>query len=299
MMKISIIIPSYNSRKTIWHTLKSLSMQTRPDLIEEIIVVDSSDDVATVKLLKEAAGKGEIKLIKPACKTMPAIARNIGAGHAAADYLAFLDSDVMAAGDWVEKIMMFFDKGYRAGGGSVSAPFFQQSSRIALAQLFLQFNEFLNFGVMRKKFFCPSCNLFCEKKLFDLVGGFPAIRASEDVLFGLELTKHCALWFVPEVAVFHIFREEKSGFLNNQRLLGRYINIWRSRAESRRFYYKRLWAIVFMPALFAVKFARILSRIVRTDIPTLCRFCYSMPFFLLGLFFWSLGFAKGGFDDEV
>ena len=47
MKKISVIIPSYNSWPEIEKTLSALNAQTKPELMEEVLVVDSSEDGKT------------------------------------------------------------------------------------------------------------------------------------------------------------------------------------------------------------------------------------------------------------
>ena len=215
MHSISVVIPSYNSHATVSRTLKSL-LDSPKSLLKEVIVVDSSDDAQTPALL-DAFRSEKLRVIHLPVKTPPATARNLGARQASGDILAFLDSDAYAAQDWLEKITAAVEQGCRVGGGSLSLPDFQKSKALALAQYFLQFNEFLDVGKRRVKMFVPSCNLFCERSLFDEVGGFPEIRASEDVLFGLAVAKRAKVFFDPAIKIFHIFREDPGAYFGYRR----------------------------------------------------------------------------------
>jgi len=68
--------------------------------------------------------------------------------------------------------------------------------------------------------FLPAVNFFCEKRLFQLAGGFPEIRAAEDVLFGLALGRLEKMCFIPQARVHHVFREDRGAYYENQEMLG-------------------------------------------------------------------------------
>lgn len=84
---VSIIIPTYNSGKTIIQTIESVKNQTYTNY--EIIVVDDGSTDGTVEILKTIKG---IKLITQANQGVSA-ARNRGIEEAKGDYIAYLDSD--------------------------------------------------------------------------------------------------------------------------------------------------------------------------------------------------------------
>ncbi len=293
---ISVIIPSYNSAATIARTLDSLLAQEK-SVSGEIFVIDSSDDGKTPAILSGYEKRG-VRVTRLQKKTGPAAGRNLGAGQAGGKVLAFIDSDAYAAPDWTAKIAAAVEGGCRMGGGSLLIPDFQRNKALALAQYFLQFNEFLDTGKRRVKVFVPSVNLFCEKALFDELGGFPDIRASEDVLFGLATGKKTPVYFDPAIKVYHIFREDLGAYLRNQVMLGKYILIYR-----RKYYggllYNGAVPILLLPAFLLLKLVRITARIFMTGKPgEIGRFILSLPLFLLGAWYWAVGFFQGCFDKE-
>ena len=93
--------------------------------------------------------------------------------------------------------------------------------------------------------------MFCERGLFERVKGFPEIRASEDVVFGLEVSELADLWFIPDIKVLHIFRESWSSFINNQVLLGKHIIIYRKQLYE-TFLYKGIMPILLIPFVFSI-----------------------------------------------
>lgn len=95
-MLFSIIIPCYNTEKTLQRTVESVLNQ--PGLNRdncEILLVDDGSKAACSNLCDEIAEKHEI--VKALHKENGGLssARNYGIEHAQGDYLAFLDSD-----DW-------------------------------------------------------------------------------------------------------------------------------------------------------------------------------------------------------
>ena len=90
---ISIIIPCYNSGKTIRKTVNSILNQTWAN-IELIVVNDGSNDLFTLTILKQLPN---CKIINQENKGLPT-ARNIGFYHAKGEYIFFLDAD-----DWIGK----------------------------------------------------------------------------------------------------------------------------------------------------------------------------------------------------
>jgi glycosyltransferase involved in cell wall biosynthesis len=86
---ISIIIPTYNSNKTIEGTLKSVLEQ---NVDVEIIVVDDCSTDNTVELAKKTAPNCKIIQL-PFNSGGPNIGRNIGIAMCKGDYICFLDHD--------------------------------------------------------------------------------------------------------------------------------------------------------------------------------------------------------------
>lgn len=294
---ISVVIPSFNSFKTISYTLQSLASSPDTGLLSEIIIVDSSDDGKTKPFLC-GYRSDKIRVIDGGVKLMPAAARNLGAKYATGDILAFIDADAFAATDWLENIAAASRRGIRIGGGPISLPEFQRNKVIPLAQYFLQFNEFMEGKHVQDKKFVPSVNMFCERKFFDEIGGFPLIRASEDVLFGLKANRLSTVRFLPAIRVFHVFREDIRSFLENQLLLGKYIIIYRRIQDAGVFYYRGLWPLLLLPFFLAIKLFRITRHIFKGRSAYILRYFLVLPVFLLGLLFWALGFVAGIFSSE-
>lgn len=112
---ISVIIPIYNSEKTIIQCINSVINQTIP--IHEIILVDDGSTDNSVNLiiqLKESSNLSNILLIQQK-NSGPSAARNAGIHIATGDYIAFLDSDDWWLENKLEKQLDIFLKDSQIG----------------------------------------------------------------------------------------------------------------------------------------------------------------------------------------
>lgn len=98
---VSIIVPCYNSEKTIETFINSILAQTY-NYIEIIAINDASND-RTLELLKEFAGRFNIKIVNNTRNLGMTASRNVGIKHFTGDYVWFLDSDMELLPDVVEK----------------------------------------------------------------------------------------------------------------------------------------------------------------------------------------------------
>ena len=103
-IKISIIVPVYNTEKYLAQALDSLTGQTLKE-IEIICVNDGSTDGSGEILARYASRDARIKIITQANSGQSA-ARNAGMKAARGEYIGFLDAD-----DWADKSA--FEKLYR------------------------------------------------------------------------------------------------------------------------------------------------------------------------------------------
>jgi glycosyltransferase involved in cell wall biosynthesis len=286
---VSIIIPSYNSTVTLRRTLPSILAQERT-LISDIIVVDSSDDGLFQGLVQEFESSG-IAFIISGEKVMPAVQRNIGARASCGRLLLFLDSDVILESGYVAKIVDFYRQGRMAGFGSVTLPSFQARKIVPMAQYYLQLNEYLPSGMPRVKPFVLGCSNFVDRELFEKAGGYPEIRAAEDVVYGQSLSTLTQIWFIPQASVGHIFREDWQGYARNQRLLGKFVARYRKH-QSESVAFRGVLPVLLFPAFLIFKAMRIFPRILAAGPRHVLCCTLVFPAFALGLVYWCLGFVE-------
>ena len=104
-MKISVIIPTYNSSEFIIKAVSSVIHQSKKPY--EIIISDDGSTDNTIQLLQEYINKNRvnirINIIKNNHKG-PGAARNMGIEDSTGDWIAFLDSDDYWLRDKLEKV---------------------------------------------------------------------------------------------------------------------------------------------------------------------------------------------------
>jgi glycosyltransferase involved in cell wall biosynthesis len=103
MVKISIIIPVYNSDQHLKRCLETVCKQTFQD-IEIICINDCSTDDSLLILQEYAKNNNRIKLIDLKENNGAAAARNIGIKNACGQYLGFVDSDDFIDPNFYEKL---------------------------------------------------------------------------------------------------------------------------------------------------------------------------------------------------
>ncbi len=110
----SIVIPAYNSAKTISKTIEACLSQNYPkDKLEIILADDGSTDNT-----REIAEKYPVQYLYQQNKG-PAAARNLGWGSAKGKFICFTDSDCVPEKDWISKHVNVYNSDTIAGvGGS-------------------------------------------------------------------------------------------------------------------------------------------------------------------------------------
>ncbi|MEM3335898.1 MAG: glycosyltransferase family A protein [Candidatus Aenigmatarchaeota archaeon] len=105
---VSIIIPTYNSEKTLAKCLESIKNQSYKNI--EIIVVDRFSKDKTAEIAKEY-GARVFKLNSERAK-----AKNFGLKKAKGKYVCFIDSDMELTNNVIDKCVATIEKDKRIGG---------------------------------------------------------------------------------------------------------------------------------------------------------------------------------------
>ena len=105
---VSIVIPTYNSEKSLVTCLQSIQNQTYPFV--EVILVDNYSKDNTRKL----AASFNAKIIKKTSER--AVARNLGITHARGLYILSIDSDMELETEVIQQCIKSFKNNDHAGG---------------------------------------------------------------------------------------------------------------------------------------------------------------------------------------
>ena len=207
---ISIIIPSYNSEKTIERNIKSLLKQDYEGKYE-IIVVDKSTDKTP-----EIVSKFPVKLIKQKSKGISA-ARNLGVKKAKGKIVAFIDSDCIAPKDWLTNLLKpFSEKDVVAVGGT-----YKTKNKESIVARFTGYEIEQRHERMKNLEtidFVGGFNCAYKKHVFLKTGGFNTRFAqSEDGEFSYRVSKKAnKIKFNPSSYVYHYHPETLTKFLKQR-----------------------------------------------------------------------------------
>lgn len=107
-MKVTIVVPVYNTEKELRDTLDSLINQTYTD-IEILIINDGSTDNSERIIYEYKEKTDKIAYIKKE-NTGIADTRNLGIEHATGDYILYVDSDDYISVDLIEKLSQYMEQ---------------------------------------------------------------------------------------------------------------------------------------------------------------------------------------------
>ena len=168
MMKVSILIPTYNRKEILAKTLDYLMVQDYSKDQYEIIVIDDGSTDATQEMVKSKIGSGASLRYFYQKQRGPHFARNLGIEKARGEIIIFVDSDIFAPPNFISEHVKFHQK---FGDVVVSGPavkvgklnhIFGDTEKRKLRKLFFDFSG-------------PSfitSNLSVKRKFLIRVGGF-------------------------------------------------------------------------------------------------------------------------------
>lgn len=177
--KISLVIPLYNSQRTIEKTLDSIYKNTFKNF--EVIIVDDSSTDSSVKLLK----KYPVKLFQQK-NAGPSKARNFGVENSKSDLILFIDSDIVIPNTVLKKIYgAFKNNNINIFSGMCD------SENHYINKISDYENLYLHYQFARQKKTTTSFNtslIAIRKSLFTKFGGFKErMRMCEDMDFGQRM----------------------------------------------------------------------------------------------------------------
>ncbi|AIR87260.1 glycosyltransferase [Pantoea sp. BL1] len=213
----SIIIPVYNSQKTIKRTLLSVLNQTFSNY--EIVVVNDGSTDSTLNVLEEFSRYSQVTVINQRNAGVSA-ARNSGLQQASGEYVLFLDAD-----DWVDDdFLMIFKQNLEAWPtesidlmvgnlndgrvGKVSRAGFFSNEDIPYVLGELEMSD--NIGYLHNK--CYRRQILSELNLRFIEG----ISMSEDLLFNLKFFSCISNFLVTQGTPYHY--EDVAGSLSKQKV---------------------------------------------------------------------------------
>lgn len=185
-IRLSIIVPAYNSPRELAECLAALRADAAPGT--ELIVVDDASTDETPDVAK-AAGATVIRLVR---NGGPGAARNHGVAHADGDVILFVDADVVVAPGAVGRVARAFAEDPR-----LAALFGSYDDRPRAPGLVSRYRNLLHHfvhhtGRAEASTFWAGLGAV-RREAFVAVGGFDAVRfprpSIEDIELGARLRR--------------------------------------------------------------------------------------------------------------
>ncbi len=233
---VSVVIPVRDQPGDLGECLASLAEMDYPEDALEIIVVDDGSRKEVADFITSSG----IKIIREEKSLGPATCRNIGAGAAGGDILAFLDADCMAGESWLKELVPFFAAaGVGAVGGYVSGYYRKTllDRYEAVASSLNMGNRLLLEGKSTSGFYVPTANLLVKREVFISIGGFTqGMRVGEDVDFCWRLRDSGrSLLYAPSGNVAHKHRNRLDKMLSRRALYaGSEAPLYRAHRDKRK-----------------------------------------------------------------
>jgi glycosyltransferase involved in cell wall biosynthesis len=181
-LKISLVAPVKNEADSIECLMASVAGQARrPD---EVIIVDGGSDDRTPEIVEEWLRRRSLsdwgRVVRVGAAT-PGKGRNIGVANAKYEWIAFTDAGIRVEKHWLERLVEAAERDDRidvvyGNCEPASETFFERCAALA----YVAPKRLRDGGWMRGPVIPSS---LIHRDVWDGVGGFPDLRAAEDLIF--------------------------------------------------------------------------------------------------------------------
>lgn len=186
---VSIIMPTYNSARTVGETIASVQQQTYNNW--ELIITDDGSSDATVDLIKKfSSNDSRIILLQNKINSGAAISRNNSIRAAKGDFIAFLDSDDLWENDKLELQLNWMLLNDKVDFSFTAYQLIDENGKLLSKVIDLQ-GDNLSFSykdMLLKKATLGCSTVILKRSAFKLIE-MPNIRTGQDYALWLNLLK--------------------------------------------------------------------------------------------------------------
>ncbi len=206
MVKVSVVIPTYNRRLLLKKCLMRLCRQDLDPSEYEIIIADDENSLETkTMLMRMQAENPNHRFVYTRVEPShgPASARNAGWRKARGEIIAFTDDDCLPNPDWLSQGLAAFSEHVDAIWGKVIVPLPEYPTDYQLNTAGLAKEEFV------------TANCFCRKFVLEEIEGFDERfykpwREDSDLYFTL-MEEGANIRYVSSMVVYHPARQARFG----------------------------------------------------------------------------------------
>ena len=199
--KVSVIIPTYNRKKELIQSIKTVLNQTYPGEIEIIIIDDSKEsfkptiDKEFSSVLNKEKNR-EIIYVHNAKKQGAPLARNLGIKKAKGEYLAFLDDDDEWMPEKTEKQVKIMEKEKDVG----LVICYSLDKRFGKERISKPPIDITHKMIIKSFNLSSTSSYLVRKKVLEELGGFDvSLPSAQEYDLAIRLSKKYMVRCVPEV----------------------------------------------------------------------------------------------------
>ncbi len=200
-MRISVIVPAYNARKSIGECLDALMSQGYQRSAYEVIVVDDGSTDGTGDVVRAYPVKYLFQKNQG-----PATARNAGARAAQGEILLFTDADCAPTADWIQEMARPFEN---CDVAAVKGAYLTRQKGVVARFAQLEFEE--RFEMLKRAESIDMVDTYSagyRKEVFLRLGGFDTsfpVANNEDTELSYRMSKlGLRMVFSPRAVVYHL-----------------------------------------------------------------------------------------------
>lgn len=196
-MRVSVVMPSFNSERTIEASLAALARQTFRDF--ETLVVDSSPGDEVEHLVRSRFP--DVGVERARRRLHPHEARNRGAERAQGELIVFTDSDCAPHPEWLDRLVSAHEAGAQIVGGAIEPA---GGARRTRGMHRCKFGAWESRTGPGERHMLPTANLLLARSAWEDVGPFRLLGWSGDTeLCWRARAAGYALTFEPSAVVEH------------------------------------------------------------------------------------------------
>lgn len=214
MNRVSVILPAYNSAKTIKAVIDSVLNQTAFDEIKEIIVIDDGSTDYTPDIIKNIImdnPEAPIKCIRQKNSGV-SCARNVGMEKATGEYIALLDSDDLWLPQKIERQLQILDEYPEIVFLGTAYYLGASKTKVTLSIPFKKIDKLYKATIkdIYWKHFPTTPSVIFRRDAIDIIGYFnPGKRFGEDINYFQKFCIYFNYYYLPECLV-HVAFNKKS-----------------------------------------------------------------------------------------
>lgn len=197
-LPVSLVIPVRDEEATVDSLLASIGAQTQP--VDEVIFVDSGSSDRTLARLRDASlGNTPIRVIESGAGS-PGKGRNIGIAAATNEWVALTDAGIKLEPRWLEELVEVVlrnpDVDVVYGNYEpVVDTFFERNAALVYVPAKQE-----RAGAKMRGPSIASCLM--RREVWQAVGGFPDLRAAEDLMFMEQVEQRFKIGWAPRATVW-------------------------------------------------------------------------------------------------